>query len=137
MRQYLFIINWQTHRCRPVFELCLHQAYRDTTRTQMLRLIRIPVVFNYKTDTLQTIYSKQQYALFVCLRFHVPANNCSVLLGRLLGFNQYQTMGIKCLAQRHNTEPRMKSAPGEDRTRDLTIKSLTLSHSAIGAPATI
>ena len=46
--------------------------------------------------------------MFVCLRVYVQVNNFSIILGRLPGFNQYSTMGMKCHAQGHSTAP-----PGE------------------------
>ena len=48
---------------------------------------------------------------FVCLRLYVLVNNFSVIFGRLPGFNQYSAMGMKCLAQGHNTAPRVRMNP--------------------------
>ena len=47
------------------------------------------------------------------LRLNVPVNNFSVMLGWFPGFwfNQYKAMGIKCLAQGHNTPQRLRFEP--------------------------
>ena len=48
---------------------------------------------------------KGVFFIFFCLRLYILVNNFSVILGQLLGFNQYYAMGMKCLAQGHNTTP--------------------------------
>ena len=54
---------------------------------------------------------------FVCLRLYVAVNNFSVILGQLPGFNQYLAMGMKCLAQGHNTALRVRIEPVTLRSR--------------------
>ena len=46
--------------------------------------------------------------LFVCLRLYILVNNFSVILGQLPGFNQHLAIGMKCLAQGHNTAPQVR-----------------------------
>ena len=51
------------------------------------------------------------FSLFVCLRLNVLVNNCSVILGRFPGFNQYEAIGMKCLAHGHNIAPEVRIEP--------------------------
>ena len=58
---------------------------------------------------------KEFFVLF-CLRLYVPVSIFSVILGQLPGFNHY-AMGMKCLAQGHNT-----------RVKDRTMKEKLIIH---------
>ena len=63
-----------------------------------------PSCEKYRVICLSALFSCIFIGSFVCLRLYVPVNNFSVSLGRLPGFNHvYSAMGMKCLAQGHNT----------------------------------
>ena len=83
-----------------------------------VRLSLISVFFS----SYEHLRSFTQLILFV-LRFNVPVNNVSVMLGqsqRFLGCNQY-CGELMCLA--HGTQ---HSAPSGDQTQGLLIRSLML-----------
>ena len=64
-----------------------------------------------QTTTQGSESELDRYSKNICLRLYVPVNNFSVILGRLPGFNQYNAMGMKCLAQGHNTVPQARIKP--------------------------
>ena len=53
-------------------------------------------------------------------------NNFSVIFGQLPGFTQHQAMEMKCLAQGHNTAPRVRIAQSQIRTPILSRLPLAL-----------